>query len=187
MNPSKLLFVCVPFLFAVACGGSQGAPEAPAAPPAEPTPAPAATETAPPPAASEVPPAEPAPAPAPGAAAKPFDQMSHDEQIAFMKDVVVPTMKPLFQAHDAKAFAEFGCVSCHGPGAKQGKFDMPTSALPKLDPKDGFAVHKKKTPEMMTFMMEKVLPEMAKTLNEPLYDPATQKGFGCVGCHELKK
>jgi hypothetical protein len=36
-------------------------------------------------------------------------------------------------------------------------------------------------------MMEKVLPEMSKTLNEPLYDPATQKGFGCVGCHELKK
>lgn len=181
MNPSKLLLVCVPFSFAVACGGSQGAPEAPAAPPAEPAPA----EAAPPPAASEVPPAEPAPAP--GAAAKPFDEMSRDEQIAFMKNVVVPTMKPLFQAHDEKAFAEFGCITCHGPGAKEGKFDMPTSALPVLDPKDGFAVHKTKSPAMLTFMMEKVVPEMAKILNEPIYDPATHQGFGCAGCHEFKK
>jgi hypothetical protein len=38
---------------------------------------------------------------------------------------------------------------------------------------------------MLAFMMEKLTPTMAETLGESLYDPATQKGFGCGNCHTM--
>ena len=156
----RLSFVVAGSLYLLtACGGSQPAAEAP----------PAGGEAAP-----ETPAAPPS---------KPFDELTQEEKFQVMKTVVMPTMKPLFQAHDAEKFKDFGCVTCHGEHAKQGKFDMPNPALPKLNFADNLKVHKEKTPEMLTFMMEKVTPEMAKALNEPHYDPATQKGFGCGGCH----
>jgi len=143
-----------------ACGGSQ--------PPAEAAPG----------GGEEAAPSTPAPPPS-----KPFHELTQDEKFAVMKNTVMPTMKPLFQAQDPEKFKDFGCVTCHGPHAKQGKFDMPNPDLPKLNFADELKVHKEKTPEMLTFMMEKVTPEMAKSLNEPHFDPATKKGFGCLACH----
>jgi hypothetical protein len=148
-------------LFAVACGGSQPAVDAP-----------------PPAGGEEAAPETPAPPPT-----KPFHDLTQEEKFEVMKKVVVPTMKPLFQAHDAEKFKDFGCVTCHGPRAKQGKFDMPNPELPKLKFADNLKHHQEKTPAMLTFMMEKVTPEMAKALNEPAFDPATKKGFGCGECH----
>jgi hypothetical protein len=149
------------FLVLSACGGSQ--------PPAEAAPAGEA-----PSGGAEGPAAPPS---------KPFDELTQNEKLDVMKKVVVPTMKPLFQAQNAEKFKDFGCTTCHGPHAKQGKFDMPNPDLPKLNFADNMKVHKEKTPEMLTFMMEKVKPEMAKALNLPEYDPATKKGFGCGECH----
>ena len=144
--------------FLTACGGSQPAAEQPSGGSESPE-----TPAAPP--------------------TKPFEELSQEEKFEVMKKVVVPTMKPLFQAQDAAKFKDFGCTTCHGQHAKQGKFDMPNPELPKLHFADELKVHKEKTPEMLTFMMEKVTPEMAKALNEPHFDPATKQGFGCLGCH----
>jgi hypothetical protein len=168
-----------------ACGGSQPAPDAPP-PAAEPSattePAPAAPAEAP---AAQAPPTDAGKSLAP---AKPWADLSKDERVAHMKTVVVPHMKPLFQASpDADDFKDFSCGTCHGPSAKQGNFDMPNPALPKLDPKDGFKVHMDKDPGMTKFMMETVLPEMAKTLGMTPYDPKTNSGFSCGACHEIKK
>jgi hypothetical protein len=161
----RMSFVFAGSLFVLsACGGSQ--PPVEAAPPA------------PGGEAAEAEPTTPDPPPS-----KPFDELTQQEKFQVMKRVVVPTMKPLFQAQDATEFKDFGCVTCHGPHAKDGKFDMPNPELPKLNFADNLKAHKEKTPEMLTFMMEKVTPEMAKALNEPPYDPATQKGFGCGECH----
>jgi len=124
--------------------------------------------------------AEEAPAPPP---LKPFDELSQEEKMTVMKKTVVPTMKPYFKQQDPEKFKDFGCVTCHGPHAKEGKFVMPNPELPKLKFADDMKAHKEKTPEMLTFMMERVTPEMAKALNLPHYDPATKKGFGCLGCH----
>jgi hypothetical protein len=35
-------------------------------------------------------------------------------------------------------------------------------------------------------MSEKVVPDMAAALGEKPFDPATNTGFGCGGCHEVK-
>jgi mono/diheme cytochrome c family protein len=113
----------------------------------------------------------------------PFDSLNHDQKIQFMKEKVVPTMTPLFQEHDPKEFAEFGCVTCHGEGAKEGKFIMPNDALPKLF---GPSMDKYKK-EDVEWMGKVIKPTMAKLLGEPEYSEENPKGFGCLECHEQEK
>jgi hypothetical protein len=122
-----------------------------------------------------------------GSATWDFDKLSHEEQMDFMKKQVVPTMKPLFQKFDAKHYANFGCKTCHGKDPKKSKFKMPTPELPKLD----FAALQagKQKPKVAKWMGQVVVPEMAKLLQKPEYDPKKPdpSQFGCLGCHEQKK
>jgi cytochrome c553 len=111
-----------------------------------------------------------------------FDKLDHDQRIAFMKQKVMPAIKPIFQNHDAKDFAEFGCVTCHGDEAKQGHFDMPNPKLPKLNFND-LSKFKK---EDLEWMQKEVLPTMGKVLDMPLYSKENPKGFGCLACHTLE-
>jgi hypothetical protein len=108
-----------------------------------------------------------------------FDKLDHDQRVTFMKKKVVPTMKPIFQNHDAKNFAEFGCKTCHGEQAKQGHFDMPNPNLPKLN----FADMSKFKKEDLDWMHNEVWPTMGKLLDMPLYSKDNPKGFGCLNCH----
>jgi hypothetical protein len=105
-----------------------------------------------------------------------FDDMSAPEKMKHMKEVVAPAMGKVFGKDD------FSCTTCHGPGAKQGNFSMPTDALPPLN-KAEMDAH----PEATKFMMEKVVPEMAKLLGEDPYNPETHEGFGCYDCHTKKE
>lgn len=148
-----------------ACGGSS----TPAAAPAD---EPAAQE----PGASE-----PAAAESADAAGKTFDEMTPPERMNLMKTKVVPEMTVAFQNFDKDEFEKVTCSTCHGPGAKNGDFGMPTKSLPALD-KDEMDKH----PEMTKFMMEVVVPQMASILGEHPYNPETQQGFGCFNCHTKK-
>lgn len=112
----------------------------------------------------------------------PFDQLDQDQRIEFMKQKVVPTMQPIFQNHDPKEFAEFGCKTCHGEQAEQGHFDMPNPGLPKLNFKDQSEMAKF-SKEDMEWMAKEVKPAMAKLLSEPEFTPENPNGFGCTGCH----
>lgn len=112
-----------------------------------------------------------------------WPDMSQEERLDHMRKVVMPAMKRVFQDHDAQRYATFGCPTCHGPGAKEGDFAMPSEALPRLDATDGFAAHRASDPTTTAWMMEAVVPAMAASLGIPRYDPATQTGFGCFGCH----
>ena len=152
------------FALATACGGAQPAdPQAPLAP-----------ETAP----AESPQDETGGA----ESAERFEDMAPAARLKFMKAVVAPQMGKTFQAYNAEQYAEFGCVTCHGPGAKDGVFEMPNPALPKL-PADPSAVFEEK-PEIAKFMSEQVVPQMAKLLGEAAYNPETHQGFGCFDCHQ---
>lgn len=106
--------------------------------------------------------------------------MTKDQQMAFMKERVVPPLAKVFQAHDAKEFASFGCVTCHGP-----KYQEPKDFLPRLTMKDGKITSFAEKPAVSQFMAEKVVPAMAAAMGLPPYDPATHKGFGCAGCHAI--
>lgn len=112
----------------------------------------------------------------------PFDSLDHEQRIQFMKEVVLPTMEPLFKGHDATKYAEFGCKTCHGPSAEQGKFDMPNEGLPKLFG-PGMAKFKK---EDLEWMGKEIKPTMAKLLKQTEYSEANPKGFGCLECHTME-
>lgn len=116
----------------------------------------------------------------------PFDQLDQDQRIEFMKQKVVPAMQPIFQNHDPKEFAEFGCKTCHGEQAEQGHFDMPNPGLPKLNFKDQAAMAKF-SKEDLEWMANEVKPTMAKLLSEPEFTPENPNGFGCTGCHTTEE
>ncbi len=166
--PLSVLFAVVPSLLAAACGGATPAPT-------EPT----AVTTTGAPATSGTPAAASDQATAPAAWSK---DLSHDQQIAFMKAKVVPAMKPVFQTQDATHYAEFSCKTCHGP-----EFKDPHEFLPHLTLAGGKLTAFTEKPDMSKFMAEKVVGNMATAMGEPAYDPKTNQGFGCGGCHAIDK
>jgi len=184
LRTAFLLVCAAPVIAIAACGGG-------ATPPASP-PAPTDTGSA----ASAMPSASAAPtdsaaaatsaAPSGSAAAAPavWKDMNHAQRMDFMKHTVFPKMKDEFAGFDAKRYADMNCKTCHGDGAADGSFAMPNAKLPPVPATpDGFKKLMAKKPDACKFMMGKVVPDMAGMLNEPAYDPKTQQGFGCHGCH----
>lgn len=109
----------------------------------------------------------------------PFEQLDHDQRIAFMKQVVVPEMKPLFQNHNPGKYAKFGCRTCHGPDADKGLFHMPSDAVPKLN----FADMSRFQEVDIEWMKNEIKPTMARLLKEPEHSAENPQGFGCLHCH----
>jgi hypothetical protein len=146
-----------------ACGGGQPAPAAPdGAAPAGETPAPSADAGG-------------------GDDLVWKDDMPDKDKAVFMKKKVMPVMAKVFQDYDPKEYANVGCKTCHGKDMKP----HPVDALPELHIKDGKMKEFEEHPEIAKFMHEKVVPEMAKLFGKPEYDPKTQQGFGCGGCHKI--
>ena len=161
LTPARLALAALTSAAALALACNKP-PESPAQPEATPSEAPAVAATA--------------------VKRKNFHDMDHGERIAYMKDTVVPEMKALWVEAGLNV-EHFGCKTCHGAGAENGSFKMPSDELPKLDATDGFADEKKEHPAVMQFMMEKVVLRMAAFVDEEPYDPATHQGFGCFECH----
>ena len=147
-----------------ACGGSQPAPAAPGG------------ETGAP--AAEAPAGE---APAGAADMVWKDDLSTKDKAAFMKAKVMPEMGKVFKDHDAAKYENFSCKTCHGKDMKP----KPVEALPELHFKDGKITEAEKMPEMFKFMHESVEPKMAAVFGKEPYDPKTNTGFGCNGCHKI--
>jgi len=144
----------------LACGGSQPAATTPAEPGAAP--------------AGEAPAAE-------GDLVW-SDSMSTRDKGMFMKKKVMPAMSKVFKDHDAKDYADFSCKTCHGPQMKP----KPVEFLPTLHVKGGKMAEAEAKPEVAKFMHESVTPAMAELFGKKPYDPATNTGFGCGGCHKVE-
>jgi len=149
----------------LACGGSQPAATTPAEPGATP--------------AAEAPGGE---APAAEGDLVWSDSMPTKDKGIFMKKKVMPAMSKVFQDHDAKEYADFSCKTCHGPSMKP----KPVDFLPTLHFKGGKLTEADTKPEVVKFMHDSVNPAMAQVFGKPPYDPATQQGFGCNGCHKVE-
>lgn len=171
-TPISAILVLGSMAALAACGGPT-----PPGPPASPDPAPA-TDPSP---ATDPAPADPAPEPASAPAAW-SDDLSKAEKGAYMKAHVLPKMKEVFQSMGGDRYTGFNCATCHGTDWK----DHPKDALPKLTMKDGkFDVPEAQQP-VVEFMMTKVVPEMATLFGKEPYDPKTNEGFGCAGCHQVQ-
>ena len=122
-----------------------------------------------------------------------WKDMTFKQKKDFMKKSVTPTMKPIFQAFDAKKFKTFECATCHGADGSERKYKMPsndTAALPGTP--EAFQAKLKKEPDWpkwTEFMSKKVEPAMGKLLNVPVFDPRNpvEGAFGCAACHKIEK
>ena len=113
-----------------------------------------------------------------------WKDMSHEQHVAHMKQVVLPGMKLEFAAWKPDEFGEMDCVTCHGESARNETFKMPNPDLPKLPGgPGGFEKLIAEEPDAAEFMAKVVVPKMAAMIGEKQYDPAEHKGFGCFNCH----
>lgn len=111
-----------------------------------------------------------------------WSEMDATEKSAYMAGTVSPEMKALFEGHDADEFGGFGCATCHGSGAQDGTYAMP-SDIAGLDPNDMPPYGQF---EKADFMYDEVTPKMVELLGYEPYDAATGEGFGCFGCHPVE-
>jgi hypothetical protein len=117
-----------------------------------------------------------------------WEKMSKADRKQYMKDVVLPKMKPLMQAFDPKMFKDVKCGTCHGDGAHTGEYKMPNPKLPKLPATaEGFQKLMKDKPKLMEFMSKTMKPTMASLLGMKEFDMKTGTGFGCGNCHTNEK
>jgi hypothetical protein len=118
-----------------------------------------------------------------GAPQVPWADMNMDQRKDHMKKVVLPRMRELFVEAEGQKHAGAKCTLCHGEGAKDGTYKLPNPDLPRLSTTGTFEEELAEHPNGTKFMMEKVVPEMARLLGVPPYDAQSQSGFGCFSCH----
>src|SRR5690606_33198906 len=112
-----------------------------------------------------------------------WDELDRDARLEYMAEVVLPTMREIFQAHDPQRYAAFSCSTCHGEDLVDVDYAMP-NALAPLPLDDTLAQAEALDPEMTAFMLDEVFPVMAELLGREKYNhDAAPDGFRCVGCH----
>jgi hypothetical protein len=118
---------------------------------------------------------------------RPWAELSDEDKKAYMREVVLPKMKPLMEGFDPKEFGKVTCATCHGPAGAEKRYEMPSAALHKLPkPGDaaGWARERTRHGPMLEFMGRDVTPTMARLLGKPVFDPGAGTGeFGCTACH----
>jgi hypothetical protein len=128
--------------------------------------------------------------------AKPSDvtwkDMNYAQRKDFMKKAVMPKMKPIFQAFDAKKFHDFTCETCHGNEPIKRKYKMPSPDIhPLPNTPEGFQAKLKVEPtwpKWTEFMAKQVEPAMGTLLEVPVFDPKkpSKDAFSCGACHKLE-
>jgi hypothetical protein len=122
-----------------------------------------------------------------GAVNDAWTTMSWEERHDTMTFEVLPTMAPMFQRFEGASAPSMTCRTCHGADAEKVGYAMPRG-LPPLDPRNMPRADSSNPKEarIVKFMTDEVTPGMAEVLGVRPYDPKTQTGFGCFGCHTSK-
>ena len=121
-----------------------------------------------------------------------WQDMTFAQRKAYMKVAVMPKMKTVFQAFDAKKFKTFTCETCHGKDGAERKYKMPSSDIHPLPNTAEAFMAKMKTeptwPKFTKFMSEQVEPAMGTLLAVPVFNPAkpVEGAFSCNKCHKLE-
>lgn len=121
-----------------------------------------------------------------------WKDLTYVQQREYMKKVVMPKMKPVFQKFDAKTFHDFTCETCHGKGATDRKYKMPSPDIKPLpNTPEAFQAKLKAEPswpKWTKFMAGEVEPGMAALLGIPAFNPQKpdKSAFSCAGCHKLE-
>ncbi|KYG04034.1 hypothetical protein BE21_48835 [Sorangium cellulosum] len=121
-----------------------------------------------------------------------WQDMTFGERTTYMTDVVVPRMKEIFVAYDAK-YETMDCTTCHGADGAARAYAMPSGQIAPLPNEEVFPewVQDPEHPERMEwtdFMFNQVVPEMADLLQVARFDPTTMTGeFSCANCHTVEE
>ena len=111
-------------------------------------------------------PSTPAPVAVPVLPDVPFAMLDREQRMQFMKERVVSAMAPLFRAHDARRYDQFGCATCHGTGTD---YAMPNPSLPRLH-----ADRSRHDARAVEWMTTTIRPAIAKILDDEI---------DCMRCH----
>jgi hypothetical protein len=98
-----------------------------------------------------------------------------------MTFAVLPNMARTFQRLRGRPDPTLTCRTCHGKDAERVAYKMP-HGLTALDP----AHMPDPDARTVRFMTTEVVPQMARILGVPVYDPSTKQGFGCFNCHPAR-
>lgn len=106
-------------------------------------------------------------------------------KVRFMKERVLPAARQLFATYDPERYAAIDCTLCHGDRALEGDYRMPNPDLLPLafGPDSGYSELKKRRPEIIAFMKQRLMPRMVELLGETPWSPDNPGGFGCWSCH----
>jgi hypothetical protein len=120
----------------------------------------------------------------PGAPDKKWADKDFQQRKEWMGIEVLPKMKTLFKEYDEAQFKGFGCDTCHGADGKDKNYAMPSDSIYPLDKADPVGKAMAYDEKVTKFMVERVVPDMAKLLDGEPYDPKTGKGtVGCFTSH----
>jgi hypothetical protein len=116
----------------------------------------------------------------------PWKEKTRQQRLDWMGMSVFPKMKQTFTQFNADRFGDFSCQTCHGETMEMVDYHMPNT-LYALSKTDTIEKARQYDAQVTDFMVNEVMPQMAKLLAEAPYDATTHTGFGCFGCHPSEK
>jgi len=109
--------------------------------------------------------------------------MSLEQKKVHMAEVVLPRAATVFRAWRPDRFTRVDCMLCHGPGAIEGRFRMPSAYLPRLSGSVLLGPEFEKYPDTTRLKLDRLVPLMSESLGLKKFSVITRRGFGCYSCH----
>lgn len=112
-----------------------------------------------------------------------WTEMSIEQKKAHMAQEVLPRAAALFGAWRPERFSQVDCTLCHGTGAIDGTYRMPSAHLPRLSGDALLRPEFEKQPDTTRLKLDRLVPMMSQALGLKTFSIVTREGFGCYSCH----